>query len=104
MVDGFDCYFAPPDVIKANWPPRERNTETLGELLHQFFKHYAHFNYKRNVVQIRNGKALTKMEKNWTVEEGDTLNKNYMTVEDPFETTHNLGRGVVHSPLLFPPF
>ncbi|EJD76738.1 hypothetical protein LOAG_16408 [Loa loa] len=36
-------------------PPREFNTETVGELLIAFFDYYAHFDFKNKAISIRNG-------------------------------------------------
>uniref|UniRef100_A0AAF5PJZ0 PAP-associated domain-containing protein n=1 Tax=Wuchereria bancrofti TaxID=6293 RepID=A0AAF5PJZ0_WUCBA len=36
-------------------PPREFNTETIGELLIAFFDYFAHFDFKNKAISIRNG-------------------------------------------------
>nr|CRZ22699.1 Bm3717 [Brugia malayi] len=36
-------------------PPREFNTETVGELLIAFFDYFAHFDFKNKAISIRNG-------------------------------------------------
>ncbi|KAL7620911.1 hypothetical protein AAE478_008221 [Parahypoxylon ruwenzoriense] len=64
-----------------------KNKSTLGELLFQFFRFYAHeFDYSTHVLSVRLGKILTKKEKKWHF----ALN-NQLCVEEPFNTTRNLG-------------
>ncbi|KAH7037198.1 uncharacterized protein B0I36DRAFT_236612 [Microdochium trichocladiopsis] len=66
----------------------EKNKSTLGELLFQFFRFYAHeFDYANNVLSIRLGKTISKREKNWHL---GMLN-NRLCVEEPFNNERNLG-------------
>lgn len=63
------------------------NKETLGELLFHFFRFYGHeFDYDKYVLSVRNGKLVGKTEKGWHI----TAN-NRLCVEEPFNTTRNLG-------------
>ncbi|KAI5867485.1 hypothetical protein GGS23DRAFT_592797 [Durotheca rogersii] len=64
-----------------------KNKSTLGELLFQFFRFYAHeFDYDANVLSVRLGKIVSKKEKKWHF----ALN-NQLCVEEPFNTSRNLG-------------
>jgi hypothetical protein len=64
-----------------------KNKESLGQLLFQFFRFYAHeFNYGKYVLSVRLGKMVPKTEKNWQ----NALN-NMLCVEEPFNTARNLG-------------
>ncbi|KAI1154400.1 hypothetical protein F4825DRAFT_187129 [Nemania diffusa] len=65
----------------------DKNKSTLGELLFQFFRFFAHeFDYSTNVLSVRLGKLITKNEKKWHL----ALN-NQLCVEEPFNTNRNLG-------------
>ncbi|KAI0376206.1 hypothetical protein F5Y04DRAFT_214951 [Hypomontagnella monticulosa] len=64
-----------------------KNTSSLGELLFEFFRFYAHeFDYSTSVISVRLGKVITKKEKNWHF----ALN-NQLCVEEPFNIGRNLG-------------
>lgn len=65
----------------------DKNKSTLGELLFQFFRFFAHeFDYSTHVLSIRLGKLVTKRDKKWHL----ALN-NQLCVEEPFNTGRNLG-------------
>ncbi|KAI1126149.1 hypothetical protein F5Y10DRAFT_216705 [Nemania abortiva] len=65
----------------------EKNESTLGELLFEFFRFFAHeFDYSTNALSVRLGKLITKNEKKWHL----ALN-NQLCVEEPFNTNRNLG-------------
>ncbi|RWA03497.1 hypothetical protein EKO27_g11608 [Xylaria grammica] len=65
----------------------EKNKSTLGELLFEFFRFFAHeFDYSSNALSVRLGKIITKHEKKWHL----ALN-NQLCVEEPFNTNRNLG-------------
>ncbi|KAK7752511.1 hypothetical protein SLS62_005479 [Diatrype stigma] len=65
----------------------DKNKSTLGELLFQFFRFYAHeFDYSTYVLSIRLGRLVTKKDKKWHL----ALN-NQLCVEEPFNTNRNLG-------------
>ncbi|KAI1104036.1 hypothetical protein F4804DRAFT_208844 [Jackrogersella minutella] len=65
----------------------DKNKSSLGELLFQFFRFYAHeFDYSTDVLSVRLGKVITKKEKKWNI----TLN-NQLCVEEPFNIGRNLG-------------
>lgn len=64
-----------------------KNKSSLGELLFEFFRFYAHeFDYSTSVISVRLGKVITKKEKNWHF----ALN-NQLCVEEPFNIGRNLG-------------
>lgn len=66
----------------------DKNKSTLGELLFQFFRFYAHeFDYDEMAISVRLGKLVSKKEKNWQVGNG---NQN-LCVEEPFNRERNLG-------------
>ncbi|KAL0937538.1 poly(A) RNA polymerase Cid11 [Colletotrichum truncatum] len=65
----------------------DKNKSSLGELLFQFFRFYAHeFDYEKHAISIRLGRKLPKQEKGWHI----GLN-NHLCVEEPFNTIRNLG-------------
>ncbi|CAG8493206.1 39336_t:CDS:2 [Gigaspora margarita] len=66
----------------------KKNNESIGELLLKFFYHFSYeFDYNSNVVSLRQGKYLTKKEKNWN---------NYigLCVEEPINPERNLGNSL----------
>jgi DNA polymerase sigma len=97
-VDGYNCYFYSAETLKDYG---KANTETVGELLAGFFKFYAkEFNWAYDVVSVRLGRCITKAEKMWKPSQNhDSRDNYYFAIEDPFETTHNLGKGVDTSSL-----
>jgi hypothetical protein len=75
------------DDVEALKHYGKENKETLGELLFGFFRFYGHeLDYDKNVISVRSGKLISKSEKNWTVG-----NNNKLCVEEPFNTSRNLG-------------
>ncbi|KAM0323709.1 hypothetical protein ACHAQA_008646 [Verticillium albo-atrum] len=61
----------------------DKNKSSLGELLFQFFRYYAHeFDYEKHVLSVRQGRKLPRTEKKWA---------NNLCVEEPFNTGRNLG-------------
>ncbi|KAI2472220.1 hypothetical protein F4781DRAFT_7501 [Annulohypoxylon bovei var. microspora] len=64
-----------------------KNKSSLGELLFEFFRFYAHeFDYSTDVLSVRLGKVVSKTEKKWHL----ALN-NQLCVEEPFNIGRNLG-------------
>ncbi|CAD5214051.1 unnamed protein product [Bursaphelenchus okinawaensis] len=76
-------YYKPTKEFKDAF---KKNTQSVGELFAGFFDFYASYQYNEEVAQIRDGKVLTKIEKEWT--------KHLLAVEDPFDWDHNLCSGV----------
>ncbi|CAL4145442.1 unnamed protein product, partial [Meganyctiphanes norvegica] len=69
------------------WPDHGKNKETLGELWIGMLKYYTEtFNWKENVVTIKQFAPLTRLEKLW--------NSRCIVIEDPFDLNHNLGAGL----------
>lgn len=66
----------------------ESNKSSVGELLFEFFRFYAHeFDYDNSAVSVRLGKLMSKSErKSWLL----AIN-NRLCVEEPFNTMRNLG-------------
>lgn len=63
-----------------------KNESTLGELFFQFFRFYGHeLDFEQNVVSVRVGRLLPKVEKSWHL----TLD-NRLCVEEPFNISRNL--------------
>ncbi|KAF9365325.1 hypothetical protein BGX34_010451 [Mortierella sp. NVP85] len=65
------------------------NKESLGGLLYAFFRKFAiEFDYDHHVASVRHGCYLTKESKGWHIP-----GKHYrlLCVEEPFDTTRNLG-------------
>ncbi|KAM0551752.1 hypothetical protein ACHAPJ_008320 [Fusarium lateritium] len=64
-----------------------KNKSSVAELLFQFFRFYAHeFDYDKHVLSVRQGKLITKHDKKWHY----AIN-NQLCVEEPFNTSRNLG-------------
>ncbi|KAB8224056.1 zinc finger protein [Aspergillus novoparasiticus] len=64
-----------------------KNKQSLGDLLFQFFKYYGHeLDYEKYVVSVREGKLISKEAKGWHL-----LQNNRLCVEEPFNTSRNLG-------------
>ncbi len=63
------------------------NKDSLGGLLFQFFRYYGHeIDFETSVMSVRAGKVVSKLEKNWHF-----LQDNRLCVEEPFNTSRNLG-------------
>ncbi|KAJ2594337.1 hypothetical protein H4R99_005824 [Coemansia sp. RSA 1722] len=64
------------------------NTESLGFLLYAFFRTYAYeFDYRHQVVSLRQGCHLTKVQKGWDSGRPSRI----FCIEEPFSTWLNLG-------------
>ncbi|KAJ2809112.1 hypothetical protein H4R20_000352 [Coemansia guatemalensis] len=64
------------------------NSESLGFLLYAFFRTYAYeFDYRTQVVSLRNGCYLSKAQKGWDVGRPSRI----FCIEEPFSTWLNLG-------------
>ncbi|XP_040264743.1 terminal uridylyltransferase 4 [Bufo bufo] len=88
MVDGWNAFFFEnTEELRSRFPPLGQNTESLGELWLGFLRFYTEeFDFKENVISIRQKKLLTTFEKQWT--------SKCIAIEDPFDLNHNLGAGV----------
>ncbi|EAU31523.1 conserved hypothetical protein [Aspergillus terreus NIH2624] len=83
--EGFVCSF--DDDMNSLSGYGRKNKQTLGELLFQFFRYYGHeLNYEKYVVSVREGGLISKEDKGWHL-----LQNNRLCVEEPFNTSRNLG-------------
>lgn len=65
----------------------QKNKQTVGELFFEFFRYYGHeLDYERNVISVREGGLISKEGKGWHF----SVN-NRLCVEEPFNTSRNLG-------------
>jgi DNA polymerase sigma len=91
LIDGFDCWYERDLSQFANWGAANRST--LGELLIGFFRLYAtEFDFKEFILSPRTGGFLEKSRKVWGL--SGKRDRHLFCVEDPFDVTHNLARGV----------
>ncbi|KAF3327110.1 terminal uridylyltransferase 7-like isoform X1 [Carex littledalei] len=90
-VDNIDCsYF--DDVNKLHMFGA-RNREPISRLLWAFFHYWAYqHDYTADVISIRTGTLISKHSKDWTRRIGN--DRHLICIEDPFETSHDLGRVV----------
>lgn len=65
----------------------QKNKQTVGELFFEFFRYYGHeLDYEQNVISVREGGLISKEGKGWHF----SVN-NRLCVEEPFNTSRNLG-------------
>ncbi|PHH69043.1 hypothetical protein CDD82_108 [Ophiocordyceps australis] len=84
-ADGTVSDFA--DNLKKIRPFCRQNKSSASQLLFEFFRFYAHeFDFEREVLSVRQGKLVTKADKKWTY-----TSNNLLCVEEPFNTSRNLG-------------
>ncbi|KAG6820330.1 hypothetical protein H0H93_002179 [Arthromyces matolae] len=90
-------FFDDIELLKQRW--HSDNTETVAELLIDFFRYYSRdFLYNTGVASIRAG-LLKKESKGWqndlsTGRYNDARERNRLCIEDPFETDYNVARCV----------
>ncbi|PPQ70533.1 hypothetical protein CVT24_000288 [Panaeolus cyanescens] len=89
-------FFDDIDLLRQRW--HSENTETVAELLIDFFRYYSRdFLYNTGVASIRAG-LLKKESKGWQSEvtgnRYDSRERNRLCIEDPFETDFNVARCV----------
>ncbi|EEC08801.1 zinc finger protein, putative [Ixodes scapularis] len=69
------------------WSEFGQNNESVGELWLGLLRFYTEvFDFRADVVCIRQRKRITRLQKSWT--------SRCIAIEDPFELDHNLGSGV----------
>ena len=97
-VDGWECKYNDERELFHEFG--RSNNMTTGELLQLFFEYWGYrHNYKRTVISIRTGEALTKEDKGWTTrKQGDN---HLICVEDPFQLSNDLGRVVSRKTIFF---
>lgn len=90
-VDGTQCaYFDQVDRLRCFGA---QNNETIARLLWGFFHYWAyHHDYMNDVISVRTGRNISKRVKDWTRRIGN--DRHLICIEDPFETSHDLGRVV----------
>ncbi|KAF9516649.1 hypothetical protein BS47DRAFT_1483802 [Hydnum rufescens UP504] len=91
-------FFDDTELLRRKW--QSANTETVAELLIDFFKYYSRdFSYNTGVASIRSG-LLKKESKGWATENDggrysdSSRDRNRLCIEDPFETNYNVSRTV----------
>lgn len=85
------------ELVTAEQPT---NGDPVGKLFIEFCKYYGwEFNFDQQVISIRTRAEQSKHDKKWDNAEKE---RNYMCIEDPFETMFNVGRtGMTESCLFF---
>ncbi|KAL4253766.1 DNA polymerase type-B-like family protein [Abortiporus biennis] len=92
-------FFDDINLLRQRW--QSSNTETVAELLVDFFKYYSRdFLYNSGVASIRAG-LLKKESKGWysDADRGTSRERNRLCIEDPFETDFNVARCVTRDGL-----
>ncbi|KAH8702411.1 hypothetical protein BGW36DRAFT_289483 [Talaromyces proteolyticus] len=85
VIDGVEVSF--DDDLDSLQGFGNENKQTLGQLLFQFFRYYGHeVDYEKSAISVREGKLISKEGKGWHL-----LQNNRLCVEEPFNTTRNLG-------------
>ncbi|MCJ1237252.1 Zinc finger, CCHC domain-containing protein [Varicellaria rhodocarpa] len=107
------------DCVRKGTLMPDRNRESIGSLLRNFFNYFAHtgphglgggFVWTQEVLSLRTpGGRMFKPDKGWTGaktvtveakqpgQENTEIRHRYLfCIEDPFETDHNIARTVVH--------
>ncbi|PVG00163.1 hypothetical protein CPB86DRAFT_872149 [Serendipita vermifera] len=89
-------FFDDSELLRQRW--QSPNTETIGELLLDFFRYFSRdFNYAGAVASIRAGHLpKDSMESN---KPADPREGTSLWIEDPFETSFNVGRCVTRDGL-----
>ncbi|KAF9614865.1 hypothetical protein IFM89_020962 [Coptis chinensis] len=90
-VDDIECaYF---DQVQKLREFGAKNTESIAKLVWAFFDYWAHLHdYANAVISVRTGSIISKRAKEWTRRIGN--DRHLICIEDPFETSHDLGRVV----------
>ncbi|XP_047045487.1 UTP:RNA uridylyltransferase 1-like [Lolium rigidum] len=90
VEDNHCAYFDQVDKLK-NYGAH--NKESVSSLLWAFFHYWAYqHDYMQDVISIRTGRIISKHMKDWTRRVGN--DRHLICIEDPFETSHDLGRVV----------
>ncbi|KAI6038002.1 hypothetical protein EDC04DRAFT_2071480 [Pisolithus marmoratus] len=102
-INGYNTWFFDDiELLRQRW--RSSNTETVAELLIDFFRYYSRdFTYHTDVASIRAG-LLKKESKGWqndlsSSKFNDARERNRFCIEDPFETDFNVARCVTREGL-----
>ncbi|WJX87128.1 RNA uridylyltransferase [Trifolium repens] len=90
-VDNVDCAFF--DKVEKLGHFGRHNKETIAHLVWGFFYYWAYcHDYANSVISVRTGSTISKRDKDWTRRVGN--DRHLICIEDPFETSHDLGRVV----------
>ncbi|KAL5525231.1 hypothetical protein ACEPAF_9100 [Sanghuangporus sanghuang] len=94
-------FFDDIELLRQRW--KSQNTESVGELLIDFFRYYAKdFMYNTGVASIRAG-LLRKEVKGWQNDNDPRFKgggeRNRLCIEDPFEMDYNVARCVTRDGL-----
>ncbi|XP_014522958.1 UTP:RNA uridylyltransferase 1 [Vigna radiata var. radiata] len=90
-VDDINCAFF--DKVEKLGDFGRQNKETIAQLVRGFFHYWAYcHDYANSVISVRTGSIISKREKDWTRRIGN--DRHLICIEDPFETSHDLGRVV----------
>ena len=85
ILNGVDVTFDKDITLYRGYGAR--NKDSIGQLLFQFFRYYGHeVDYESQVLSVRMGRSISKLEKGWHL-----LQNNRLCVEEPFNTLRNLG-------------
>lgn len=91
QVDTWECSYCDATQVLSGFG--QGNQESLAALVWAFFDYWAwKHDYANGVVSIRTGGVLSKDSKGWTKKIG--TERHLLSVEDPFELSHDLGRTV----------
>ncbi|GLT39492.1 hypothetical protein SLA2020_136800 [Shorea laevis] len=90
-VEDVECAFF--DQVEKLRNFGSHNKETIAHLVWAFFSYWAYgHDYANSVISVREGSTISKREKDWTRRVGN--DRHLICIEDPFETSHDLGRVV----------
>lgn len=90
-VEDVECAFF--DQVEKLRDFGSSNHESIAQLVWAFFNYWAYcHDYTNSVISVRTGRILSKQEKDWTRRVGN--DRHLICIEDPFETSHDLGRVV----------
>lgn len=91
IVDNIECaYFDQVENLKSFG---SNNNESVARLVWGFFHYWAYcHDYANTVISIRTKSTISKRAKDWTRRIGK--DRHLICIEDPFETSHDLGRVV----------
>jgi DNA polymerase sigma len=99
--DVVNSHFYPVDILANVEKLRSvasRNKDSVVSLLFGFFKFFgSEFDYRLSVVSIRETKTVLKIDK---AEEDGWLSNDRISIEDPFETSHDVAFNVKASQMI----
>lgn len=86
MLDGHNVYFYDNMEALSQW--HSENTESVGELLLDFFRYFSRdFHYARDAISMRTeGGLVAKETHGWSAD--------FLCIEDPFQRGYNVARTV----------